>query len=72
MLNRLGITPHQIVDFSRDFTGQTLVSRVATVYQPTREAALQFSAQLAADEKLAGHRYMVTEQVCLVGELKRT
>ncbi len=65
-----GISPHQIVDFSRDSAGKSLVSRVATVYQPTREAALQFSIQLAADEKLAGHRYMVTEQVCLVGERK--
>ena len=67
---RFGITPHQIVDFSRDPTRESLVSRVATIYQPSRHAALVFGEQLGKDEKLAGHRYMVTEQVCLVGEPK--
>jgi len=65
---RLGIIPHQIVDFSRDPSGESLVSRVATIYQPNRLEALKF-AQLE-DEKLTGHKYMVTEQVCLVAELK--
>ncbi|MDO8642919.1 MAG: hypothetical protein Q7R76_05065 [Candidatus Woesearchaeota archaeon] len=65
-----GITPHQIVDFSRALSGQSLVSRVATIYQPSRETALEWGLRLTSDKQLTGHRYIVTEQVCLVGELK--
>ena len=65
---RFGIGPHQIVDFSQ--AEDSLVSRVATIYQPTREDVLRFGKQLSPDEKLMGHKYMVTEQVCLVGEPK--
>lgn len=68
--SRCGVHPHQIVDFSRDQSGQSLVSRVATMYQPSREAALQCEHLLTFGERLAGHRYIVTEQVCLVGEPK--
>ena len=68
--NRFGIAPHQIVDFSRDPSGEHLVSRVATVYQPSRECALRFGEQLGKQEKLSGHERIVTEQVCLVGEPK--
>ena len=67
---RFGIAPHQIVDFSRDKYGESLVSRVATIYQQSRNSALIFGEQLGENEKLAGHKYMVTEQVCLVGEPK--
>lgn len=67
---RFGISPHQIVDFSKDHTGKSLVSRVATIYQPGRDEALRFGSKLAPDEKLMEHKYLVTEQVCLVAERK--
>ena len=67
---RFEIRPHQIVDFSRDPSGESLVSRVATIYQPNRAEALGFGTLLGSDEKLAGHKYIITEQVCFVGEPK--
>jgi len=67
---RFGILPHQIVDFSSDSKGSTLVSRVATIYQPSREEAIRFGSR-ESDKHLVSHSYIVTEQVCLVGEPKR-
>lgn len=68
--DRFGIRPHQIVDFSKDHSGNSLVSRVATIYQPDRDEALRFGLALPPDEHVIGHKYLVTEQVCLVGERK--
>lgn len=67
---KLRIAPHQIVDFSRDPLGESLVSRVATIYQPSRERALEFEERLGKKDTLVGHKYLITEQVCLVGEPK--
>ena len=67
---KFGISPHQIANFARISlaTKDTLVSRVATIYQPSREEALKYAAMLKPTDDLAGHKYIVTEQVCLVGE----
>ncbi|MSU75314.1 MAG: hypothetical protein EXS55_02265 [Candidatus Magasanikbacteria bacterium] len=69
-VRELRLTPHQIVDFGRDSvrTAMTVVSRVATFYQPSREAALRFAKQLRAVKNTIGYRYAITEQVILVGE----
>lgn len=66
----LGTTPHQIVDFGRDaeVTPTTVVSRVATVYQPSREATLAFAKRLKGVKNTLEYRYAVAEQVLLVGE----
>lgn len=66
----LGTTPHQIVDFGRDeeVTDETIVSRVATVYQPSAEAATVFAEVLAKIPNTLNYRYGVAEQVLLVGE----
>lgn len=68
----LGTTPHQIVDFGRDAvcSEHTIVSRVATVYQPSHLAAIEFASKLRGARNTMGHRYAVAEQVLLVGEPK--
>jgi hypothetical protein len=66
----LGLAPHQIVDFGRELvaTDETMVSRVATVYQPSREAVLAFLKRLRSVVNTLSYRYAVGEQVMLVGE----
>jgi len=71
-----GITPNQIVDFSREAVvlPNPLISRVATVYQPSREEVLRFAnlmqrfSKRSDDLKYPANYSILTEQVCLVGE----
>jgi len=72
---KFGTTPHQIVDFSKTpITNSTAaVSRVATIYQPTREEALQFREKVilfSFNQTKNPYISFLTEQVCLVGEPK--
>lgn len=69
-VRELGLSPHQVVDFGRDSVrrAETLVSRVATVYQSSREATFAFADQLKRAKNTLGYRYSVMEQVLLVGE----
>lgn len=64
--NCIGRKPNQIVDFStyRDPNPGDNISRVATIYQPTRELALQTGELL----KRMDARNPVSEQVLVVGE----
>lgn len=59
---------HQIVDFCRVQypTAEDVVSRVATIYQPSREGALK-AGKLLQNRKNTGSAYAVTEQVMAVG-----
>ena len=63
---RVGVAPHQFADFFETKEGS--VSRIATIYQPSREAALELASRLQNKSSMLGHRYVLTEQVCLVGE----
>ena len=67
----MDVAPHQIVDFGRDWyeMPETVVSRVATVYQPSRAAVARFAELLpGANNTRLPYRYAVGEQVLLVGE----
>ena len=68
--DKFGVAPHQIVDFAREqfITENTVISRVATIYQPSREQALKYSKMLKESEKILNHNYSITEQICLVGK----
>lgn len=66
-------TPHQIVDFSifppnSPQVHNGYISRVVTFYQPTREAALDLTDRIKRAGKKEGFKYVMSEQVCLVGE----
>lgn len=63
-----GLQTHQIVDFCRVQypTENDMVSRVATIYQPSRKAALE-AGRLLQDRKNTGSAYAITEQVMAVG-----
>ncbi len=73
-----GVNPPQIVDFSREpiASPDTIVSRVATVYQESRDNVLRFGnlMQRLSDRSTKtnnpSHYLTLTEQVCLVGEAK--
>ena len=69
----MGVTMHQIVDFARTPLPDedTRISRIATIYQPSREAALTFSQSLRQVENTIGYSSIIAEQVCLVGEAKQ-
>lgn len=63
---------HQIVDFARVSAAgpEDMVSRVATIYQPNREAALNTAKKLRDINKknIVGFHYDVAEQVMAVGK----
>lgn len=74
---KFDVSPHQIVDFSRNPSESNgLLSRVATIYQPTREEVLRFGKLMqtlsvrSLDTRDPGNYITLTEQVCLVGEPK--
>lgn len=68
----LGTAPHQIVDFgyTSEVGDSDAVSRVATIYQPSREATLEFAQKLQklGLENMLGCKYTVSERVHMVGE----
>ncbi len=69
----MGVTMHQLVDFARTPLPDenTRVSRIATIYQPSRSAALTFSKSLRQVDNTIGYSSIIAEQVCLVGEAKK-
>lgn len=69
---QFGFSPHQIVDFARvEVAGPTdIVSRVATIYQPSAESVFTFSKKLAQDGMTNPYAYEIGERVMLVGEAK--
>ncbi|MBI1936455.1 hypothetical protein HYS31_08565 [Candidatus Woesearchaeota archaeon] len=64
-----GVTPHQIVDFSRKPVARpdTPISRVVTIYQPGRIETLELAERIRSAGKLPSYSYSIAEQVCLVG-----
>jgi hypothetical protein len=64
-----GFKPHQIVDFASEEQKEDTetISRVATIYQPNREATLHCAKVLSANEKTFGCTYTVAERVHMVG-----
>lgn len=70
--NQFGFSPHQIVDFARvEIAGPgDVVSRVATVYQPTKESVFAFSKKLSPWGIAQPYAYEIGERVMLVGEAR--
>lgn len=69
--NLFGVTPHQIVDLCETHlpTPGAKVSRVVTIYQPSRESTLAFNhSGREKRESFLTLDYLISEQVCLVGE----
>lgn len=66
----LGLCPHQIVDFGRDEnpTDSTIVTRVATVYQPSWEQTMALDDRIGQMPTNYGIQRTVAEQVIVVGE----
>ncbi|MDP3741323.1 MAG: hypothetical protein Q8R08_03290 [bacterium] len=64
-----GCMPHQIVDFAYSLAPQDseAVTRVATIYQPSRESTLEFGALLSANRDYLRCSYIVSERVHMVG-----
>ncbi|MDO8553831.1 MAG: hypothetical protein Q7S22_03420 [Candidatus Micrarchaeota archaeon] len=62
-----GITPHQIVDFSLLPFG-LVVDRVITYYQQDLVATMEFGEVLRVACRQLGAAYVISEQVCFVGE----
>lgn len=69
---QFGFSPHQIVDFARvEVAGpHDVVSRVATVYQPSAEAVFAFSNKLTIEGVSRPYAYEIGERVMMVGEAK--
>lgn len=74
MLQQFGAASSQIVDLS-ETAGQredpnVRVSRVATIFQPGRDATMKFANRLLQEQaqKKMGYEYSLAEQVVLVGE----
>lgn len=69
---QFGFSPHQIVDFARvEVAGPIdIVSRVATIYQPSAESVFAFSKKLTQDGVTKPYAYEIGERVMLVGEAK--
>lgn len=67
-----GRTINQIVDFTgeRETNPSTIISRVATIYQPSHSAAAQMDTTMRNLLKELGNPRVVTERVLLVGEFK--
>lgn len=66
----IGLQVNQIVDFTHDaeITPETIISRVATVYQPSHQAAAETDLLLRKSYNALGKPRIVTEQVLIVGE----
>lgn len=63
---------NQIVDFTKEseVDASTVISRVATIYQPSQSAAATMDSTLQNSRKNLGNPRIVTEQVLTVGEFK--
>jgi len=70
--NNFSIIPHQFVDFSRDSqtSEDSLISRVATIYQPSKKAVLELKNCLSVAPNILNYAYHIGEQVSIVGEDK--
>ncbi len=62
-----GITPHQIVDFSL-LPSSPVIDRVITYYQQELVATMEFGEALRKARRQLGAAYVISEQVCFVGE----
>jgi len=60
----LNVSPHQLIDFINE---SGVVSRVATLYQPTRKTTLHYLVQNLALSPIK----IIAEQVCFVGHISK-
>jgi len=69
-LRSVDLEVNQIVDFTHEakIEGDTRISRVATMYQPSFDSALEVDKLLKNSFSTLGCQAIVTEEVLFVGE----
>lgn len=70
LLDNAGLELNQIVDFTNEaqVSPTTIISRVATIYQSTKESAQESDEKLRKNQSKFGNPRIITEEVLFVGE----